>query len=321
MAGALNADDLFVNPREVYGRRLAELGETDERLVVMTADVAKSNKLGDFRARFPDRYFNVGIAEANLMGIAAGLALDGKIPVVSTFAAFASMRAHEQVRSDIGYVNLPVKIIATVGGLTAGQMGPTHQGIEDLAVMRAIPNMTVIAPGDPQQVARFVELAIDLPGPVYIRLGRGEDPVIYDESQPLDIGKAIIAREGTDLAVIACGTMMKDALEAAERLDTDGISVRVVDMHTIKPLDREAILSAASEIGRIITVEDHFRTGGLGSAVAEVITEEGLHAEVIRLGVPDQFGLVGLPDELYHHYEYDADGIVATARRMLGAHE
>ncbi|MGW0085246.1 transketolase family protein [Streptomyces sp. NPDC003393] len=242
----------------------------------------------------------------------------GKIPVVSTFAAFASMRAHEQVRSDIGYVNLPVKIIATVGGLTAGQMGPTHQGIEDLAVMRAIPNMTVIAPGDPQQVARFVELAIEHPGPVYIRLGRGEDPVIYPEDQPLEIGKVIIAREGTDAAIIACGTMMHDALEAARRLETEGISARVIGMHTIKPLDRVAVIDAAREIGRIVTVEDHFRVGGLGSAVAEVVTDEGITIEMVRLGVPDAFGLIGSSNELYHYYGYDADGIQTSVKSLLG---
>ncbi|TCC36626.1 transketolase family protein [Kribbella speibonae] len=308
---------LKLNPRDVYGRKLTELGETDERIVVVTADLAKSNKLLDFRDRFPDRFFNVGIAEQNLMGVAAGLALEGKIPVASTFAAFASMRAHEQVRSDIGYVDLPVKILATTSGLTAGIMGPTHQGNEDIAVMRTIPNMTVLAPSDPLQVSEFIELAIGLPGPVYIRVGRGEDPVLYGEDQKIEIGKAIVAREGTDVSIVACGTMMKDAIQAHEQLASEGVSARVLDFHTVKPLDRDAIIAAARETGTIVTVEDHFVTGGLGSAVAEVVAEEGLGARVRRLGVPDVFAEVGVPDELYRHYGYDAAGIVATVRDLI----
>lgn len=308
----------LANPREAYAQRIIELAEEDERIVVVVADLAKSNKFTDFAARFPHRYFNVGIAEANLMGVSAGLALEGKIPIASTFAAFASMRAHEQVRSDIGYVSLPVKIIATVGGLTAGQMGPTHQGNEDLGIMRMIPNMTVIAPSDPLLVARTVDLAIGLPGPVYLRFGRGEDPVIYDRPPHVEIGKSIAVREGADLAIIACGPLVAQAVAAADRLAADGVSARVIDMHTISPIDVDAIVAAARETGRIITVEDHFRTGGLGSAVAEVVADAGIGAQVIRLGVPDEFAIVGPPAELYHHYGFDADGIVSAARSMRG---
>lgn len=307
----------MVNAREVYGQELAALGDRHDDVVVLTADVAGTNKLGDFRKRHPNRFFNVGIAEANLMGIGAGLALDGKIPYVSTFAAFASMRAHEQVRTDIAYPNLPVKIIATVGGLSGGQMGPTHQGMEDMGTMRMMPNMTVVAPGDPLQMTQFIQQAYEIPGPVYIRLGRGDDPVIYGADQKIEIGRAITAREGNDATIIACGTIMNEALWAAERLAEDGISARVIDMHTLRPLDVAAVVMAAEETGVIITAEDHTIVNGLGSAVAEVIADHGLGTKLTRLGVPDVFGLVGAPAELYHHYGFDAEGIASAVNSAL----
>lgn len=307
----------MANAREVYGRKLAELGTEHPEVVAITADLTGSNKFGDFKKVHPERFFNVGIAEQNLMGVAAGMALDGKVPFVSTFATFASMRAHEQVRTDIAYVNLPVKIIATVGGLSGGTMGPTHQGMEDIGTMRMMPNMTVIAPGDPLQLTQFIEQAYELPGPVYIRLGRGSDPVIYDESQRLTIGKAITAVEGSDITIAACGTIMNEAIQAAKALASDGINARVLDFHTIRPIDREAVIAAAQETGTIITAEDHTIIGGLGSAIAEIVAEEGIPCRVTRLGVPDVFALVGPPEELYHHYGFDADGIAATARNAL----
>jgi transketolase len=318
MSGNTNVVEMFANPREIYGKELAKMGGEHDDIVVLTADVMASNKLGDFRKAFPTRFYNVGIAEANLMGIGAGLALDGNTPFVSTFAAFASMRAHEQVRTDIAYPNLPVKIIATMSGLSGGVAGPTHQGMEDLGTMRMMPNMTVLAPGDPLQMEQFMRLAYDIPGPVYIRLGRGDDPVIYEDGQKVVIGKAITAQEGNDLTIIACGTVVSEAVTAGKRLAAAGISVRVLDMHTIKPIDADAIIDAAETTGRIITVEDHSVIGGLGSAVAEVIATGGIACRLQRLGVPDVFGLVGPPDELFHHYGFDADGIELTAISLLG---
>src|SRR5215218_4367871 len=221
----------MVSAREIYGKKIAELANIHPEIVALSADVAGTNKFGDFKKAHPDRFFNVGIAEQNLMGVAAGLALEGRVPFASTFAAFASMRAHEQVRTDIAYPNLPVKIIATVGGLSGGQMGPTHQGMEDIGTMRMMPNMTVIAPGDPLQLAQFVEQAYEIPGPVYIRLGRGDDAVIYDDDQKITVGKAITAREGTDVTIISSGTIMNEAIAASDQLKALGISARVLDMH------------------------------------------------------------------------------------------
>lgn len=303
--------------REIYGRRLAELASEHPEIVALTADLMGTNKFGDFKKVHPERFFNVGIAEQNLMSVSAGLALDGKVPFASTFATFASMRAHEQVRTDIAYPNLPVKIIATVGGLSGGVMGPTHQGMEDMGTMRMMPNMTVIAPGDPLQLAQFIEQAYEIPGPVYLRLGRGDDAVIYPEDQKITVGKAITTREGTDVTIIATGTIMNDAIAASQKLEELGISARVLDMHTIKPLDVEAVLQAAEETGHIVTVEDHTIIGGLGSAVAEVIADTGVGAKLRRLGVPDVFALVGPPADLYKHYGFDSDGIVRAVQGIL----
>lgn len=307
----------FANAREVYGRKLAEIGTADERVAVLTADLLRSNKLGDFQRVHPERFFEVGIAEANMMSIAAGLALEGFIPFVSTFATFASMRACEQVRTDIAYPNLPVKILATVGGLSGGTMGPTHQGMEDMGIMRGMPNMTVIAPGDPLQLDQFIDGVLELDGPAYIRLGRGSDPVIYGDDVKLQIGKAITAREGADATIIATGTITNEALTAARLLEERGYQVRVIDMHTIKPLDREAVIQAAQETGIVVTAEDHTVVNGLGSAVAEVLAETGVPVRFRRLGVPDVFAIVGPPAELYHYYGYDAEGIANVVASLI----
>jgi transketolase len=312
-----NVTELFANPREIYGAEINTMGAKHENIVVATADVTASNKFAQFRDSFPTRFFNVGIAEANLMGVGAGLALDGKVPFVSTFAAFASMRAHEQVRTDIAYPNLPVKIIATMSGLSGGVAGPTHQGIEDLGTMRMMPNMTVLAPGDPLLMKQFMRLAYELPGPVYIRLGRGDDPVIYGADVVVEIGKAIQLRDGDALTIIACGSLVTEAFEASKLLEAEGIAVRVLDMHTIKPIDVEAIIKAATETGAILTAEDHSIFAGMGSAVAEVVASEGIGAKVRRLGVPDVFGIVGMPDDLFHHFGLDAEGIVTSAKQLL----
>lgn len=306
-----------VNPREIYGKRLAELGEEDPRIIALSADVTGSNKFSYFAAKFPDRFFNVGIAEQNMVGIAAGLALSGKIPVITSFAPFLSMRVCEQVRTDVCYVNLPVKLIGTCGGVAGGKMGSTHDALEDIAIMRNMPNMTVIAPSDPYLCGELLEQMMQAPAPAYMRVGRGEDAVIYDAPTHAKLGQAITAREGTDAAVIACGVMVHEAIQASDALAQEGIRVRVLDMHTISPIDRQAILRAAQETGVIITAEDHFVTGGLGTAVAEVLAEDRCPVVFRRLGIPDVFPIFGDGPELYHHYGMDRDGICRAVRDAL----
>lgn len=305
-----------MSAREVYGRKMAEIGKTDDRIVVLTADLMRSNRTGDFMKQHPERFFNTGIAEQNMMGIAAGLALEGKIPFVSTMATFATMRACEQVRTDICYANLPVRIVATHGGLTTGA-GPTHYGQEDMAIMRSLPNMTVIAPGDPNQIGKVIEASIDWEGPMYIRIGRGGEPVIYKEDYKYEIGKSITIKDGKDVTLIATGAILYYAIAAAEKLSKDGIQARVIDMHTIKPIDREAIIKAAKETGIIVTGEDHNITGGLGTAVAEILAEEGISCKFKRVGIPNVFGVFGTPEELYNKYGYDADGIYSVVKGLI----
>ena len=310
-AGAANA-------REIYGRALVELARQHPDVVALTADLMLSHQLKAFKEIHPERFFNVGIAEANLMGVAAGLALDSKIPWATTFAAFASMRAHEQVRSDIAYPGLPVKIVGTMGGLSGGVAGPTHAGMEDIGTMRMMPGMTVIAPSDPLHLSQFVEQAYALPGPVYIRLGRGNDPIVYPQDQVVEIGKAIVVRDGSDATIVSTGVMLREALIAASRLAESGISARVIDMHTIRPLDSDVVARAARETGVIVTVEDHMVTNGLGSAAAECIAESGAACRLTRLGIPDVFSIIGPPPELYRHHGYDATGIERTVQTLLG---
>ena len=263
---------------EIYGKVLTELGEKHKDIVALTADLAKSTKIGKFNEVFPERFFNVGIAEQNLFGVAAGMAKAGLLPVVSTMATFASMRAAEQVRTDICYQNLNVKIIATHAGVSFGAAGSTHHCLEDLSIMRAFPNMTVIVPADGIETANAVRAAIEEhQGPVYIRIGRGFEPPYYEtDDYGFEIGKAVKLREGTDITIIATGVTVLQAVEAADFLkENDGISVEVINMHTIKPIDRQAVLDAVNNSRRILTVEEHNIMGGLGSAVAEVIVESG----------------------------------------------
>lgn len=308
-----------MNPREIYGKRLAELGERDSRLIALSADVTGSNKFSYFAGKFPDRFFNVGIAEQNMVGIAAGLALSGKIPVITSFAPFLSMRVCEQVRTDVCYVNLPVKLIGTCGGVAGGKMGSTHDALEDISIMRNMPNMTVIAPSDPYLCGELLEQMVQTPGPAYMRVGRGEDAVIYSGEIHARLGQAITAREGADATVIACGVMVHEALQAADLLSREGVQVRVLDMHTISPIDRQAVLLAAQETGAIITAEDHFITGGLGTAVAEVLAENKCPAIFQRLGIPDVFPIFGDGPELYHHYGVDGEGICRAVKEALAA--
>jgi transketolase len=303
---------------EVYGEVLSQLGDRYPEIVALTADLATSTKIGRFGKKYPERFINVGIAENSMFGMAAGLALAGLKPVVSTFAAFASLRSAEQVRTDICYQNLNVKIISTHAGISFGQAGSTHHCTEDLAVMRSFANMTVIAPADGLETGNAVAAAMEWPGPVYIRIGRGlEPPVNKPQDYGFAIGKAITMRDGRDVTIIACGVGVLQAIRAAEVLERQGLSARVINMHTIKPIDREAIIQAVTDTRRIITVEDHNIMGGLGTAVAEVIVESGKACAFRKLGVPDCYSIVGYPEDLYHFYKFDADGIVETVSELM----
>jgi len=282
--------------------------------------LARSTKIGAFGKKYPDRFFNFGIAEQNMFGVAAGLAKVGLTPFVSTFSAFASMRACEFLRTDICYQNLNCKVIATHAGTSFGPAGSTHHAIEDLSIVRAIPNLTVIVPADGIETARAVRACMDIKGPVYIRIGRGFEPRLYEsEDYEFEIGKAIELRAGTDLTIIACGVAVRHAAEASEILQRDdGLSVRVLNLHTIKPIDKEAILRAVTETRRIITFEDHNVIGGLGTAVADVIAESGKGCAFRKVGIQDTFTIVGYPEDLQHYYKIDTDGILENVRDLMG---
>jgi len=305
---------------EIYGQVLCDLGDQYPEIVGLTADLAKSTKIGLFQEKFPDRFINVGIAEQNLFGIAAGMARTGLLPFVSTMAAFASMRAAEQVRTDICYQNLNVKIIATHGGVAFASAGTTHHATEDIAIMRSFANMTVIVPADGIETANAVKAAINYAGPVYIRIGRGFEPTYYkDEKYGFEIGKAVKIREGTDITVIAMGVTVLQAAEAADFLaENDDLSVRVLNIHTIKPIDKKAILKAVEDTRRIITVEEHNVIGGLGTAVADVIAESGKGCAFTKVGLQDEYAEIGYPEDLYSHYKLDADGIIEKVREIMG---
>ncbi|MBU1713506.1 MAG: transketolase family protein [Proteobacteria bacterium] len=305
---------------EIYGEVLCSLGEKNEKIVGLSADLAKSTKIGKFGDRFPDRFFNVGIAEQNLFGIAAGLAKSGLIPFVSTMAAFSAMRAAEQVRTDICYQNLNCKIIATHAGTSFGAAGTTHHCTEDIAIMRSFANMTVIVPADGIETANAVTASVEYPGPVYIRIGRGFEPRFYEsENYGFEIGKAIEVADGTDITLICCGITVLQAAEAAKFLkENDGLSVRVLNMHTIKPLDEASVLKAVEETRRIITFEDHNVHGGLGSAVADVIASSGKGCAFAKVGIPDCYCEVGYPEDLYSYYKLDTDGIIGKVREIMG---
>jgi transketolase len=313
-------DAATMTAREIYGRTLAELGNRNDKIVGITADLAKTTAIVHFANAHPDRFFNVGIAEQNMFGIAAGLAKAGLIPFASTMAIFTCLRGGEQVRTDIAYQNLPVKIIATHAGIAFGHAGTTHHCTEDLAVMRSIANMTVICPADGIETSKAVQACVDTPGPVYIRIGRGFEPPCYENDQyTYEIGKAITMREGTDLTIICCGIAVLQAMQAAKTLEEqDGLSVRVVNMHTIKPLDCEAILKAVTDTRRILTVEEHNILGGLGDAVASVIAESGKGCVFKKHGIYDIFATIGYAEDLYAYYELDANGIVNQVRSMMG---
>ena len=313
-------DGATMTAREIYGRTLAYLAETNDKIVGMTADLEKTTAIKFFADKYPERFYNVGIAEQNMMGIAAGLAKGGLIPFVSTMAIFATMRAGEQVRTDIAYQNLPVKIIATHAGISFGHAGTTHHCTEDFAIMRAIPNMTVICPADGIETSKAVQACIDIPGPVYVRIGRGFEPPCYEsDDYEYEVGKAITMRDGTDFTIICCGIAVLQAMNAAKTLaETDGLSVRVINMHTIKPIDREAIVQAVMDTRRILTIEEHNIYGGLGDAVGSVIAESGKGCIFRKHGMMDVFSEIGYAEDLYAYYGFDANGIVDKVREMMG---
>ena len=301
--------DKKIATRQSYGEELAKLGEENENIVVLDADLSTATKTEIFAKKFPDRFINVGIAEQNLMGISAGLSTFGKIPYASTFAVFAAGRAYEQIRNSIAYPNLNVKICATHAGITVGEDGATHQMLEDLSLMRSLPNMTVISTSDDTQTRWAVREISKINGPVYLRLSRMATPVIYEKSDNFEIGKGIQIGDGMDASIITTGVTVYEALKAQEILKENGVNVRVIDMHTIKPIDKDLIIKCAKETKRIITVEDHNIIGGLGSAVCEVLAEE-YPTKVERMGIPDCFGRSGKADELMRYYKIDSTAII-----------
>ena len=302
--------------RDAYGKALAQLGAENEDVVVLDADLSGSTKTAVFAQEFPRRFFNLGIAEADLIGTAAGLAAAGKIPFASTFAVFAAGRAYDQIRASAAYPKLNVKIAATHAGLTVGEDGATHQMNEDIALMRALPNMTVVVPADgPEAVAATLAVARHQ-GPVYLRLGRPAVPNIHGEDYVFELFNAPVLREGEDVAIFACGYMVHLALEAAAQLEKVGISAAVVNVHTIKPLDKDTVLRFARRCGRVITAEEHSIIGGLGGAIAEVLGEEA-PTPMARIGVRDTFGESGKPAELLEKYGLTTEAIVQAAKKLM----
>jgi Transketolase, C-terminal subunit len=304
--------------RESYGNALVELGKKYEDVVVLDADLAGATKTGVFLKEFPDRHINCGIAESNMVSVAAGLAATGKVPFASTFAMFAAGRAFEQVRNSVGYPHLNVKIGATHAGISVGEDGATHQCNEDIALMRTIPGMVILNPADDVEAKAAVAAAYEHDGPVYMRFGRLAVPVINDNADyKFEIGKAQTLREGKDVAIIATGLLVAESLVAAEKLAAEGIEARVINMHTIKPLDEEVVLKAAKDIGKIVTAEEHSIIGGLGGAVSEVLAESEENAKVLRIGVMDVFGESGPAVELIKKYGLDGDGIYTKIKAFL----
>lgn len=303
--------------RESYGNALVELGKEHEDVVVLDADLAAATKTGVFQKAFPDRHIDCGIAEGNMIGVAAGLAAAGKVPFASSFAMFAAGRAFEQVRNSVGYPKLNVKIGATHAGISVGEDGATHQCNEDIALMRTIPGMTVICPSDDVEARAAVKAAYEHIGPVYLRFGRLAVPVINDNpGYQFEIGKGVVLRDGKDLTIIATGLPVANCLEAAEKLAADGIEARVINIHTIKPLDEKLVVKAARETGRIVTVEEHSIIGGLGSAVCDVLCSQS-PATVIKIGINDTYGESGPAADLVKKYGLDAEGIYKKIKSSL----
>ena len=311
------ADVKKIATREGYGQALAELGAEFDNIVVLDADLAGSTKTGVFAKAFPDRFFNCGIAEANMMCVAAGLSTTGLVPFASSFAMFASGRAFEQIRNSIGYPHLNVKIGASHGGISVGEDGASHQCCEDFALMRSIPGMVVMSPSDAVEAKAMVRAAYEHNGPVYMRFGRSAVPNFHEEGAPFVIGKGDVLKEGNDVAIIANGLMVYEAMKAAEALEAEGVNAMVINMATIKPLDDELVLAAAKKCGKIITCEEHSVIGGLGEAVCSLLSEK-LPTPVKRIGMNDEFGCSGPAGELLQHYGLCAENIAKVATEFCG---
>lgn len=302
--------------RDAYGKALVKLGQINDNVVVLDADLSKSTKTNDFYKAFPERFFNMGIAEQNLVGAACGFAAAGKIPFASSFAMFATGRAFEIIRNSAAYPKLNVKICATHAGLTVGEDGASHQSVEDIAIMRALPNMTVLVPADGIETEQMILEAANYNGPMYVRLGRSAVPTLFDENYKFEIGKGCVVRDGNDATIIACGIMVNEAIIAHEALKSEGINVRVINMSTIKPIDKEIIVKAAKETKAIVTAEEHNIIGGLGSAVSEVVVEE-CPVVVKKVGVKDTFGESGTPAELLEKYGLTSKDIAKAVKEAI----
>lgn len=311
------ADEKRIATRVSYGETLVELGAEHDDFLVFDADLAAATQTAKFKAAFPDRFYNAGIAEGNMVGLAAGVATTGRVAFASTFAMFAAGRAYEQIRNSIGYPHLNVKIGATHAGISVGEDGATHQCNEDIALMRTIPGMTVVVPADDVEARAATRCAYSTDGPFYLRLGRLAAPVINDpESYEFELGRAIVMREGTDATVVACGLMVSAALEAADALAAEGISVEVINMHTIKPFDEDTLLASAAKTGHVVTVEEHSVIGGLGEACAAVLCEKS-PVPMRRVGVQDVYGESGPALELLDKYGLNAEGVASAVREVL----
>ena len=311
------ADVKKVATRQSYGEELVALGAEHDDFVVFDADLAAATQTGKFKAAYPDRFFDAGIAENNMVGMAAGVAAAGHVAFASTFAMFAAGRSFEQVRNSVGYPHLNVKLCATHAGISVGEDGATHQCNEDIALMRTIPGMTVVVPCDDTEARATVRAAYETDGPFYVRLGRLAVPVVNDpETFEFQVGKGIVLREGADVTIVACGLMVQAALEAADLLAQRGVSAEVIDMHTVKPLDADLIVASAEKTGRVVTCEEHSVIGGLGSAVCDVLAER-CPVPVRKVGVQDTFGESGPAVELLHRYGLDAEGVVAAVEGLL----
>lgn len=303
--------------RDAYGKTLLELGKQNPNIVVLDADLSASTKTALFAKAFPERFFDMGVAEQDMIGTAAGLAASGKIAFASTFAVFGSGRAWDQIRMVVAYTRLNVKVVVTHGGITTGEDGASHQANEDIAIMRALPNMTVIVPADAVETDKVIRAAVDFDGPMYVRLSRAITPVIYkEESCDFKIGRGIVLKEGKDATIIACGIMVGIALEAADKLAAENIACRVVDLHTIKPIDKELIIKCAEETGAVVTAEEHSIIGGLGGAVAEVLVENAV-VPMARIGVRDTFGESGKPEALLAKYGLTSAEIMAAVKAVI----
>jgi transketolase len=306
------------DPRKTFGEALVEVGEKYENLIAISADSSGGSGMTPFKERFPERHLEFGIMEQGVIGFASGLATTGKIPFVVAIAPFVTSRPFEMFRNDLGYMRQNVKVVGRCAGISYSDLGPTHQSLEDIAIIRTIPGVTVLNPGDPVEIKKVVHAAADLTGPCYVKIGKEKMPVIFSEDYPFELGKGVLVRNGKEVTVIGTGTVFSKAHAAAETLAKDGVDVRLIDIHTLKPFDREMVLQAAKETGHIVTVEEHYLAGGLGSLVAETLARDGVCARVKMIGIDDQFASNGPYEELLSLYGMQPDQIAKTVKEFLG---